>query len=228
MAELRRQTLGGQILEIVMKRIIDGGYKVGDMLPNEKQLAAELSVSRGSVREALKALNLAGVTESIAGKGTFLLVEPSHVPASVEKLRETVMGVKLSELIEAREIIEVEAAALAAVRATDDDIDKIKLACENLMEALDKGVASEVSEAGHVFHLSIVQSCGNSLLLKLLEPVMYDIRHARSLVPIDWHSKTVENNIHARITDAIIARDPVAARVRMTEHFVKTRKQAAL
>jgi len=104
----------GAVLELISKNEL----RVNDKLPTEKEISEMLGVSRNGVREVMKTLNIAGMTRSIAGKGTFMLVDSSEINCTAETLMDSVAGSSLFELIEVRRIIETETAALAAICTT--------------------------------------------------------------------------------------------------------------
>ena len=220
---IKRSTLGEQILEAVLDMVTKKGYKKGDRLPTEKEIAALLGVSRNSVREAMKTLNLAGITESTAGKGTFLLVDPSELRRDGANLLEAVAGASLLELLQVRRMLETEAAFLAAQRAGEDaeGLTRLRNALERLNQALEQG-RSDVSEEGFAFHDALVRLSGNRLMVRMHQSIVNDLRRSRELVTVDLERAGVEEDVHSRIYRAVAAGDGPAARQAAEAHFANT------
>src|SRR5437773_2816492 len=125
-----------QVAEQIEKRILDGELRNGDRLPPERDLAEQFHVSRTAVREAMKILAQKGLIEMRPGRGT-IVIDGAH--EAMQHSIGLVMKLKLGEvggsdnLVEVREILETEIAALAAARATDRDIAAMR-ECVKVME----------------------------------------------------------------------------------------------
>ena len=223
MAVIHRSTLVEQILDALVEMVKTQDYRVGDLLPTEKELSQRLGVSRNSVREALKTLNMAGITESVSGRGTYLRMDPVQIRGSASTILDAVNGVSLLELLQVRRLIETEAAGLAAQRAKDDPrrLKELERRWQLLMKALE-GQKPEQAKLGNDFHLAVVELCGNRLLIKILYSIMSDVRSARRLVPADLENFRREEDIHTKIFRAIESGDSQAARQAMDAHFTNT------
>lgn len=223
MAVIKRSTLVEKILEALVDMVKSQDYQVGDLLPTEKELSEQLGVSRNSVREALKTLNMAGITESVSGRGTYLRVDPTEILGGASVILDAVNGASLMELLQVRRLIETEAAALAARRAADDPrrLKELEKKWKELMLSL-QGRGREGTQVGHEFHMAIVEMSGNRLLVKLLWSLIADIRTARRTVGINYSRYEVEEDVHTRIFRAIEQGDSEAARRAMADHFDNT------
>ncbi|MFZ6843093.1 FadR/GntR family transcriptional regulator [Undibacterium sp. RuTC16W] len=194
--------------------IADEQIGPGERLPSERDLAAKLSVSRASLREALIALELGGVIEVRGGSGVYVSEKPD-VPADLLEV-----GPGPFEVLSARRLIESEVAAIAARVATDSAIDAILKA---VLE-MEKNHANYSSneQADRNFHLSIARATGNSALVGTIE-YLWDQR-GRLWHKLKEHFQTEELRQqtltdHRNILEAIAAHDPAEARRAMRAHL---------
>ena len=148
-----RPKLSDEIADIILRRIMDGEYSPGTKIPNEFELAEELNVGRGTVREAVKTLVSRNILVIKRGNGTYVAEHPGQVDDplgfafSPDKFR------LANELCEVRLILEPEIAALAAERATVQDIKKIQKYCDEAAEAIRTGLNH--TDADIKFHRAI-------------------------------------------------------------------------
>nr|WP_245198211.1 FadR/GntR family transcriptional regulator [Jiella mangrovi] len=156
--------------------VANTGLSVGDKLPSEHEIMAALGVGRSTVREAIRQLQALGVVETRKGLGTFLKSRVSgstvHLPLHVDtgQLRDA-----LQQTLEVRRGLEAEASALAATRASAEDIDRMRAALEEMERVhLDKGTAGREDLA---FHLTIYDASGNPLFRQLLEQIREAFEH---------------------------------------------------
>src|SRR5688500_9783718 len=129
-----RSRLFHQVVVDVCRLIRDGGFGPGERLPAERELAERLGVSRPSLREALRALEISGIVESRHGGGPY--VRDSFDPGFISPLAlalET-SGDATGDLWEVRIVFEPPIAARAAMRATDDELDRLEVLVEDMFE----------------------------------------------------------------------------------------------
>jgi GntR family transcriptional repressor for pyruvate dehydrogenase complex len=163
---VRRPNLSATIANRLRAQIVSGELPPGSKLPGHRDLAAAHSVSVGSMREAISMLISNGLIETRAGRGTYVAASPQQARrAGAPLLREEV-----EELTEARRVIEVQLAALAAERATPEQVDALRGATERLEAAAANPY--EYPEADVDFHLVLAEAAGNRYLLQ----AMLDIR----------------------------------------------------
>ena len=203
--------LSQKTAEILKKRIFDEKTLVpGDKLPNENELSSELGVSRATLREAIRILVNDGILTVYRGKGTFV---SSKVDQSVIGNIDNIdMKVRLRDLYEARLIIEPEAASLAAMRATEEEIEEIL----NLGEIVQKNIKKNPRGAARVnsekeFHGAIMKAAHNDFLAQFI-PVL---------------TETIEKTFALDENLEIIAEDAYKDHI-MIMHFLKVRDAAAL
>jgi len=202
------------IVEQLCAYIADNEMTSGDRLPAERDLAAQLGVSRASLSQALVALEVQGVLSVRHGDGAILVRRPTEERA-VEALREH--ADRIPEIIDAREALEVKLASLAATRRSDVDmaaIEKAIATMESEIEAGDRGVVGD-----EMFHEAITAAAHSSLLAKLMHEISGLIRETRieSLSQEDRPRASLEG--HRRIAEAVRRQDPLEASRAMADHL---------
>lgn len=154
------------IFQQIQHEITSGQLKMGDKLPSERELAVQYSVSRTSIREALRLLELNDLVEIRQGDGTF--VKNSAQQAFQNQLTNVVLKTDqttLYEMLEVRLILESQCAALAALRATGQDIENIARTLELMKNTDDEetGLQADLD-----FHMAIAKAANNSVLAQLI------------------------------------------------------------
>ncbi|MBP1736287.1 MAG: transcriptional regulator [Oscillospiraceae bacterium] len=141
-------------------------YTPGDKLPNEKELAVELGVSRTTVREAIQYLVTQNVLEIRRGKGTFVS-ETSAVSNEFGFDALKYMHLKLRDLYELRLMLEPQMAYYAALRAADSEIQEILQIGNNIEQGMES--KEEDAEGNEIFHNSIAKATHNEFGIKVME-----------------------------------------------------------
>lgn len=202
-----------------LRRIIQlGHYPQGARLPTERELAAELSLGRGPIRRALAALESEGRISRHVGQGTFVGNRPAM--ARPESAAQLLSATSPSDIMETRLTIEPRLAALAAARASEEDIDYLKL-CTAKSEASDTWASWERWDA--TFHRTIGLASRNLMLADIIELVnkarrqQFGRRNRTSAPTSEWRSLLVQQ--HRDIVEAIAARDPQSAARAMRSHL---------
>lgn len=206
--------------ERIQGLIRDQKMTPGSRLPSERDLAAQLNVSRASVREALIALELTGVVEVRGGSGIYVSDQAASQPEEQE------VGSGPFEVLSARRLIESEVAAIAARMATDGAIDAIHRALQD-MEAHFTDVKRN-EHADCTFHLAIARATGNTALVQVVENLWN--QRGRLWTKMEEHFQTEELRTatlsdHRRILEAIVARDPAGARKAMRAHLERVTRE---
>lgn len=188
------------------ERILAGEWPVGSRIPTEPQLVAALGVGRNTVREAVRALQHAGVLECRQGSGTYVVSTDELAPVVARQLTDD----RMTEVIEVRRAFEVEAARLAALRRTPEDLAALDDALAAREAAWRVGRADEFVEADIALHTAVVAAAHNRMLAELYASVGTALRN--SLVQTVGATMTPEHPIdHARLVDAIRTGDPEGA-----------------
>lgn len=219
---LARTSLSDSIVEQLTALIAKGALKPGDRMPTEKALSEQFGVGRTSVREALKSLAAMGLVESQAGEGHFVATDGSRVVDRSLQAGLLLDATKVPELIETRLMLESEAAALAARRATEEQVAEIERQLQAMVDAGDDH--SLYLEADLRFHLAIATASQNSILANLLASIRSYLQSwIRETLRRGSHRRA-EGSIaeHRRILEAIQKRKAKAARQAMNDHILSS------
>lgn len=211
---LRRTSLHERVAERVLSHIVQNELAVGDRIPSERELARRLAVSRSSVRQAIVGLAEVGVLAPRHGGGTFIarLDLDTEPLASVAARR-----VLLTAVHEARRILEVPAAGLAALRRDDDDLQAIERALDLMASEI---AAGEVGARGDAaFHSAITAAAHNPALNDLMTLIRDDVTETRSESLSQDGRPPRSLDDHRLIAAAITAQDPEAAEAAMARHL---------
>lgn len=218
------------ILEQIKDLLISGQIGPGDKLLTERELAERMRVSRASVREALAALSLSGVIEVRHGEGIY--IKRPEENAIIEPLAFLMLLEKddVQHILEVRKALEVEAAGLAAERAQEEDLSRIKAAIARMEEDLQVGNSGEESDL--LFHFAIAEASHNPLLIRLMNTVHETMRQTLKITRQLWLSATQGTahrlfEEHCQIYEAITNRDKELARTLMYQHLVKVEIELA-
>lgn len=207
----RRPNLPATIASRLRAQILSGDLAPGSQLPGHRELASMHSVSVGSVREAISMLISNGLIETRPGRGTYVAASPEQ--AEQPRAGAALLRHEVEELTEARRVIEVQLAALAAERANPEQIRALAAATDRM----DAAAANpyDYPEADVEFHLVLAEAAGNRYLLQ----AMLDIR-ALLKQDMDLGAEAVIRRFgdlrpsvesHRRLLEAIADRDPARA-----------------
>jgi len=155
-----------KIVEQIKELIDEGKLKPGDKLPIEQVLAEQFGASRPSVREALSALEILGLTERKAGKGNVIKANNMNKNINDEEIRELEQEESPFELLEARKVIEVEIAGLASQKFSKEDIVDIEVSL-NKMKTVLKDIP-KMMEVDREFHINIAKAAHNNFLFSVM------------------------------------------------------------
>ena len=212
-----------EIVEQIKQLMVDGDLNPGDKLLPERELAERLQVSRASVREAIRALEMMGFVEIKPGDGTFVrgpntdeIILPLAMFLAVEKS-------SLYEMFEIRRIFETATAGMAAERASDEEVAQIGNFLEKMKESINLQDSEKGEEYDAAFHYAIAEATHNSLLIRLFRTISEDfsraISAARRQLYIDEHNPQRILDQHQRVYEAIKIHDPAMAAQAMLEHL---------
>jgi GntR family transcriptional repressor for pyruvate dehydrogenase complex len=208
-----------QIVRQIQEAIRDNALTEGDRLPTERELAETFGVSRSVVREAIKVLAAQGMVESRQGSGLFVRNRPIESVSRAIVLSVSPDLMSVDRLFEFRKLLEVDAARLAALRATPEHIAALQETVEGYRPAPDGGPNWErFSAVDNAIHAQIAEAAGNPYLTVMVESVrelMQDI-----VVLIADHPGSIDEAMrhHRRIIEAIAQQDSVLAAAEMDAH----------
>lgn len=225
--EKRYRNLAQRVVEAITNNIQAGLLKPGEKLPTESAIMAMHGVSRTVVREAISHLQAAGVVKTRHGIGTFVLEPP---PANLGLSADSIITVRdVLAMLELRISVEMEAAGLAAVRRTEAQVMEMQQVLETMHTHVAKGEASV--EADVQFHLLIAQATGNRYFVEILNHLGTTIipRARVNLAQIGHDAPAAYlqrvHGEHEAILDAIVHKDPEAARAAMRTHLDNSRER---
>lgn len=216
----RRPLLSVAATDALRAKIESAAWVPGARVPTEKDLSAQLNVSRATVREALTRLKHEGYVYSVQGKGAFVADQPGLNTFRVDQLlsENPIDSVHIFEL---RSLVEQNCAALAAERRTAADLREMKRAMKKISTEQKKGGLG--LEADIAFHRSIANATGNPILARFADFVGKHTREYLQVVRLSaLKSAHRLNDIeceHMEIIAAIEARKPEAARIAVSRHL---------
>jgi len=212
-----------KVVEQVFRMIREKKLKPGDQLPSERTIAEQMGISRPTVREAVAALEVVGLVETRIGQGTFIKsveLEPLRFRAESLFLEER----SPFEALETRKVLESYAAALAAERATDEQLGEIAAALAEIEDGV-KNDSMWNEAADRRFHLAVLAATNNSVLYDvtkmLLEMnqhrVWFKLKEMGRLLPGSLEKDLSE---HQAIYNAILSRNQEKAKEVVWNHYV--------
>ena len=215
-----------QVAKELRTRVVAGVLPPGSRLPNEAVLAREFGVSRATLREALRSLAAQDLirTAKGAGGGSFVtLPSVEHVSSFVHSsitLMADANDVSLEDLLEARELLEVPAARLAAMRRRDDELERLRetIPDEPLRLGPDRQFVYNQD-----FHAVVIECCGNALLTIAAQPIFGVLQRNLARTKLGARFHRAINDQHRSIAAAIAAGDAEAAGGEMQAHLAYMR-----
>ena len=207
-----------EAIEQIKEMIVSGRLRPGQRLPKEADLAAQLGLSRNSLREAVKALSLMRVLDVRQGDGTYVTsLEPSLLLDALSFIVDVHHDKTVLEFFEVRRFLEPQATAMAATRIAEPEIEALRahLATASPDHSTEELVANDLE-----FHRRIAEASGNSVLCSLLDSLAGPTMRGRI-----WRGLTQEGAWdrtqaeHRAILDAIADRQPEVARAWATVHI---------
>jgi GntR family transcriptional regulator, transcriptional repressor for pyruvate dehydrogenase complex len=191
-----------QLVELVKSDSVS----IGDRLPSEAQLAQAFDVSRPVVREALGSLRALGLVQSVNGRGTFVAARaPSFVSGRFS----------MRELHEARCLMEIPCARLAARRRPSESAEELAAIVDSMRTCTD---SHRWIELDATFHFALARASGNQVLAEVAESIRGSVSELSRALLGETRIRTV-NSEHQRICDAVLAGDEDAAAQAMEAHL---------
>ncbi len=209
-----------QVIDYIGNLILEDNLKKGDKLPTERELSKKLGISRNSIREALKTLDVTGLVDRRQGDGTFIkkefdncLTEPLSIVFMLEKIQKR-------EILEFRNMVEIKTVSLAAERITDAELNEIEEIYEHLKNEKDEEISSKYDKK---FHYLIAKASKNLVILNcynvmssLLDAFISDIRF-KVLEQEGKRERVIV--LHKDILESLKNRDPIKAANSMERHM---------
>jgi DNA-binding FadR family transcriptional regulator len=213
------------VIESIKGMLTRGELKPGSRLPIERDLASLLGVSRGSLREGVRALATLGVLETRQGDGTYVTaLDPAVLLSPLGFLADLQQPAHAADLLAVRRVLEAESVSLAATRLTDADLenlDEILGRVDRALENEDEMDLEEFIQADTEFHRAIALASGNPPLAALIDALV-----GRTFRAPLWRAISNRGSVretqgeHRAIFDELVRRDPGRARIRMSTHLL--------
>lgn len=216
-----RRNLVQCVVEALRADIAGGAFRPGERLPSEVRLTERFGVSRTVVREAVAGLRADGLVEPRQGAGVFVLDPPEEALRPFQILDLDRIS-SIIEMLELRVAVEMEAAALAALRRSPLQEERVLEACDNVRRLAAEGRGT--SEADLAFHLAIADATSNPRFREFLE-ILGVSAIPRSALRDGADGRSPEEDLaricaeHRKVAAAISHGDPQAARAAMREHL---------
>jgi GntR family transcriptional repressor for pyruvate dehydrogenase complex len=206
-----------RLLATFKQLISEGALVPGARLPAEREMANNLRVSRGSLRQVLKMLEIMGVVSQRVGDGTYLNAAAHSMLAEPMEFLILLDGITFEELMDARLIVEPELAARAATRASPEQVAALRGSLDRM------GTEAEVVEDDLRFHRTIFLMAENRVC-SLMFSIVHESLH--KLMEITSQMVDLEHTLrlHQRIYNAIKKGDPGEARARMFAHLTDAKE----
>jgi GntR family transcriptional repressor for pyruvate dehydrogenase complex len=213
-----KERLYQEIVDQIQQQILSGALKPGDQIPAERDLAERFGVSRTAVREAIKSLTERGLIEVFVGRGTFVTdLSPDRVVESMTMLLRNEPD-SVANLQEARELLEVPTARLAAMRRTDAHVVRLRAIAEEMEQ--EHSISPRLIDGDTEFHVEVARATGNPVLVLLSQTIVELLRAER----LDQRDDSVDGlstafASHRSIVEAIAEGDAEGAAEAMRDHL---------
>lgn len=214
-----RTRLCDQVADELRALIAGKQYLPGEKLPVEGELAAHFGVSRITVREAMRKLDIMGIVEVRQGAGTFVreITPNAYIKTLLPML--SMDNNSLKDIFEVRQVIECKSAELAALNATPEDLSQVKRVLAKMPEAARTGKLRQYNELDLQFHYAVAKCTHNQILITIQELLSDLVEGSISmgLTPLN----ALEHSVifHRKIYEAIVKRDSVSATGLMNAHI---------
>ncbi|MCE5266227.1 MAG: FCD domain-containing protein [Deltaproteobacteria bacterium] len=217
---IKKESVRGQVFLQLRDQILRRTWPPGSKLPSEQELSRTMGVSRVSIREGIQHLVSLGILETRHGEGTYVRELEGgqlHFSALIPLL--VLDDIDILQVLEYRRIVEKGAAALAAERATAQDMAEMESVYEQMVQSCHS--VAEFAHADLEFHLVLAKATGNPVIIKVNNVL-------RTILEISMDNivstlKMVDGlHYHRLLIDAIAAHDPEAAESIMQEHVDRT------
>jgi GntR family transcriptional repressor for pyruvate dehydrogenase complex len=222
--QIKRVAISDEVISRFRDLIACRVLTPGCQLPSERELTETLGVSRPTLRQAMKGLQLLGIIRSRQGDGSYLANSTSDFLRAPLEFAIAFKGMAKQDLLEARQAIEVKLAALAAERRTQEDLNRMRdaLAC---MDAF-KGTPEQYCDHGLRFHNSIAQASKNAVMISIIEMLsgmLAESRRRSVRLLTDYEGSHRE---HRQILSQIEIQNASGAAEAMREHFRSMEERA--
>ena len=207
-------------MEFVRREIEAGRLGPGDRLPPERELAQKMGISRPTLRSGLRTLQAMGIIHARRGAGTFIVEGPPQLGKAPLQFLAALYGFTLDQMYEARRVLEVGAASLAAERARGEQLAAMADEVTGMYASLEEPQTFLRHDLG--FHRAVAAGSGNPIVATIIG-TLTEIIWETGRLNMQGFSLRESADTHRRIYEAVKARSPERARREMSEHLDKAR-----
>lgn len=208
----------------IKEMLFSGNFRRGDKLPGETHLAADLGVSRSSLREALRLLDAEGYVEIIPNRGAFAAATCEEEMPSPRSWLE-INADKIAELLTVRSCIEPLAAELCALHITEEGLQALKDQLDSFEAALDSQDWALLAQYDLQFHRTILNESHNPYLIQMYRPLLEAFMQYSQRSFAATYSQGNTHSEHRAIYNAIAIRSPEEARIAMQLHITIAKRR---
>lgn len=215
---VKKTSISDDVIAQLKGMIVNQKIKIGEKLPNERELSIMFNVSRSSIREALGALQLQGLLDR-RSSGTFVQAKFSNIIEESLTLELLMNNAKYEDIQVTRVMLERELVKLASTKRTDFHLANIKSFIEEMKKAIDANDKDEFVKADSAFHREIAFAADNFALLYLFNITAGLIFKVQKRVAYDEEVLLASLNYHEAIYQALLKKDINLAEEQMVEHL---------
>lgn len=224
-ARTRGTTLGQSVFRELLREIREDRLRVGDRLPPEAELMERFGVGRNTIREALHSLAVMGVLDVRPGRGATVLAASADSPLDADTVAVLLQEDAIDDLLELRELLEIDLAGRAAERSTEADSERLDAAIDRCRFAAEQGLT--IYHADLEFHQALSAAARDTTYERVLTATADLLRHTlSSMEHTPGHTEIVLEQ-HGAIAAAVAAHDTAAARAAMAGHLRAAREAIA-
>lgn len=214
--KVSKNTVAAQVINQLTALIRDGKIKPGEKLPSEREMAAQLGVSRPPLREAIRVLEYTDILETRYGQGIY--VKNTEIPMESDSVFSRLISqYTIEELIEMRQVVELATVRLATERATAEDLEHLKAIQKRTEKSV--GDMEAFIACDFEFHSAIAEATGNAMMLKTVQMVRWLMEqfNRELLLKEDFQIGVCKQ--HAEVLENLSKRDPGSAVAAMEKHL---------
>ena len=209
---IHQKSLSDQVVDRIRAEIVEGRWAVGERIPPEGELMASLGVARGTLREALRALQYSGMLDIRRGDGTFVTAR-SEVPGALAR-----SGATIADVLEARAAIEPQLAMLAAERADAEDIARI----EETLAVRARAPREQWAASDTAMHEAVARAAHSPILFEVYAALLPRLQESVQSAITRAGFCRDDPRGHEEVLEAIKNRDPQAAGASATANLTAT------
>lgn len=207
-----------EISNYILEGILEGTITTGAKMPSERELSETLGVGRSTLREAVKVLTMLGLLEVKPGQGTFITDGSSDFYAAPLAWGLLIGERSIGEIVEVRSLLDCEAARLAALRATPDEVDMVRSHYEEMVAAHETCDAEAFADADVRFHLAVARAAHNAVILQTMRTIRRLLELWISKVLTNSESLAVTLDEHRSVYESIRDKKPEGSQEAMYRH----------